>query len=202
VKNNLQVITSLLRLEIARTALPDTKAVLSEMQNRIRSMAILHQSLYRSGDFGAVDLGDYLRQMATQTHLAQSTRASAMRLRCEVASVQVSIDQAIPCGLLVNELISNCVKHAFPEGFEGANAITLSLQPAPGAGQWRLEVVDTGVGLPPDIDARRAASLGLQLATDLGRQLGGALAMGPNPGGGARFTVDFAAMERHGHGAG
>ena len=202
VKNNLQVITSLLRLEIARTSLPDTKAVLSEMQNRIRSMAILHQSLYRSGDFGAVDLGDYLRRLATQTHLAQSTRASAMRLRCELASVLVNIDQAIPCGLLVNELISNCVKHAFPEGFEGANAITLSLQPAPDAPQWRLVVADTGVGLPPDFDARRAASLGLQLATDLARQLGGTLVVGQNPGGGARFTVDFAAMDRQGRSAG
>jgi PAS domain S-box-containing protein len=196
VKNNLQVITSLLRLEIARTSQPDAKAVLSEMQGRIRSMAILHQSLYRSGDFGAIDLGDYLRQLATQTHLAQSTRASAMRLRCEVASMFVNIDQAIPCGLLVNELVSNCVKHAFPEGFEGANAITLSLQPAPVPGQWRLEVADTGVGLPPDFGARRAASLGLQLATDLARQLGGTLVVGPNSGGGARFTVDFAPMER------
>jgi two-component sensor histidine kinase len=101
----------------------------------------------------------------------------------------------------VNELISNCVKHAFPEGFEGANAITLSLQPAPDAPQWRLVVADTGVGLPSDFDARRAASLGLQLATDLARQLGGTLVVSPNPGGGARFTVDFAAMDRQCRGA-
>lgn len=199
VKNNLQVITSLLRLESARTSQPDTKAVLSEMQDRIRSMAILHQSMYRSGDFGAVDLADYLRQLATQTHLAQSTRASAVRLRCELTPLQVNIDQAIPCGLLVNELISNCVKHAFPEGVEGTIRITLA--PLPETRAWRLEVSDTGVGLPPDFDARRAASLGLQLATDLARQLGGALAFGPNPGGGARFTLDFAVIERPVRGA-
>ena len=191
VKNNLQVITSLLRLEAGRSAYAPTKVVLQDMQGRIRSMALLHESLYRSGVFARVDLGAYLKQLATQAFRSVSDRHEAVRLALELDAVNVSLDQATPCGLLVNELISNCFKHAFPHGTGGVLRIELKNLPAldgqaPGV---RLCVSDTGVGLPADFEVRRAESLGMQLVADLSTQIGGILIVGLGPG--AEFCVTF-----------
>lgn len=195
VKNNLQVITSLLRLEAGRSAQQDTKEVLREMQGRIRSMALLHESLYRSGIFASVDLGAYIRQLATQAFRAQASRCGAVRLQLDLSPVQVTMDQATPCGLLVNELISNCFKHAFPH--EGSGEVRVELQPLSATGdgpcQALLRVSDTGVGLSADFEARRGQSLGLQLVGDLARQMGGIVQTGPGPG--AAFTVIFTVDE-------
>ena len=187
VKNNLQVITSLLRLEVARSAQPDTHTVLKEMQGRIYAMALLHESLYRSGTFASVELGAYLKQLATQAFRTQSGLGGDVRLVLEMAAINVGMDQAAPCGLLVNELLSNCLKHGFPERRSGE--VVVSLQPTARDGWWKLAVRDTGVGLPPDFEARRAQSLGLQLVSDLARQLGGQLNVGAGPG--ADFSVVF-----------
>ena len=105
----------------------------------------------------------------------------------ELAELHVGMDQATPCGLLVNELLSNCLKHGFVTGQAGQ--VTVGLQPSDRAGWWCLSVRDTGVGLPPDFEARRALSLGLQLVSDLARQLGGQLRIDPGPG--AAFSVVF-----------
>lgn len=194
VKNNLQVITSLLRLEAGRSSQPDTRAVLQEMQGRIRTMALLHETLYRTGTFASIDLASYLRQLATQAFRAQSN--GAVRLSLQLESAQVSMDQATPCGLLVNELISNALKHAFPVGHGGEIELALHAvtPPVGDAPQWCLCVSDNGVGLPADFEVRRAQSLGLQLATDLARQLGGSLAISAPSGStpGASFSVCFA----------
>lgn len=194
VKNNLQVISSLLRLETRRSMHAETRSVLTDMQVRIMSMAVLHQLLYRSGTFASVDLGSYLIQLATQSFRTQSGSGDAVRLQLDVASVTVGMDQAIACGLLANELISNCMKHGFP--FERSGEVKVSLQLAdPQNSQvdpmWRLCVSDNGVGLPADFEARRKTSLGLQLAGDLSRQIDGSLAIESQPGEGAQFTVLF-----------
>ena len=189
VKNNLQVVTSLLRLEAGRSAHPATRAVLIEMQGRIRAMALLHESLYRSGTFAAVDLGAYLRQLTAQLVRAQAARPGTIHLDLDIASVEVVMDQAIPCGLLVNELVSNSLKHGFPDGRTGE--VRVELQPVDGGPQVRLRVSDTGVGLPADFEAKRRDSLGLQLVSDLARQLRGTLEIGPGPA--AVFTVTFTA---------
>jgi PAS domain S-box-containing protein len=219
VKNNLQVIASLLRLEAGRSSQDDTKAVLKEMQGRIYSMALLHESLYRSGIFASVDLGNYIRQLATQAFRANISQGGAVRLQLDLASVQVSLDQAAPCGLLVNELVSNALKHGFPEGYSGEIRIALQALSAPvlvsdpganapaataksdeakacgaatqsRATRWCLRVSDTGIGLPADFETRRGQSLGLQLVGDLTRQLAATLEIGPGPG--AVFVVTFA----------
>jgi PAS domain S-box-containing protein len=203
VKNNLQVITSLLRLEARRSTLPETQSVLKDMQGRIHSMALLHESLYRSGIFASVDLGSYIKQIATQAFRAQASGAA--RLELNLASLQVNMDLATPCGLLVNELVSNCLKHAFPEGRRGEVRIELEAVPwadlphvadapdlaAPNyaSALWRLRVSDTGVGLPADFETRRSQSLGLQLVGDLTRQLDATLEIGAGPG--AQFTMTF-----------
>ncbi len=187
VKNNLQVITSLLRLEEARQQQPGTISVLKNMQGRIHSMALLHESLYRSGVFAAADLGLYLEQLINHSLRALSEKPELIKLRLELANISVSLDQAIPCGLLVNELISNCLKHAFPNGRAGE--IKVELQPVAGSPHVRLCVSDDGVGLPADFDSRRAQSLGLQLVYGLAQQLGSKLEIGSGPM--AVFTVSF-----------
>jgi PAS domain S-box-containing protein len=185
VKNNLQVITSLLRLEAGRSTQPDTKTVLGDMQGRIRSMALLHESLYRSGVFASVDLGAYLRNLATQAFRSIAPQGGKVALKLDLMSVQVSMDQATPCGLLVNELISNCFKHGFPDGHGGE--VHVALQSVGTNPQVCLHISDTGVGLPEDFGTRREQSLGLKLVSDLARQLGGQLTMGP----GTLFEVCF-----------
>ena len=192
VKNNLQVITSLLRLESGRTGEPSTRAVLQEMQGRIRSMALVHETLYRSGNFAGVELHRYLQQVATGAFRAQVTTGGSVRLVLELDPVSVSMDLATPCGLLVNELISNCVKHGFVHGESGE--VRVALHRADGStgdpARWCLRVSDTGVGLPADFEERRGQSLGLQLVSDLAGQIGGELTIAPGPG--AAFSVDFA----------
>lgn len=187
VKNNLQVVTSLLHMEARRSDHPGTKAVLKDMQDRIRSMALLHESIYRAGTFAAIDLGSYLGQLATQAFASLVPRMGSIQLRLALGSVQVGLDQATPCGLLVSELLSNCLKHGFSDGVSGE--VCVELQPVAGAAQWVLRVSDTGVGLPPDFQQRRQTSLGLQLVAGLAHQLGGTFEVGPGPR--AVFSVTF-----------
>ncbi len=186
VKNNLQIVHSLLRLEGGRNQQPETVAVLRDMRTRIQAMALLHESIYRSGRFAGVDLGDYLRQVASQALRALQTQVGSVRLELELASTRVDLDQALPCGLLVNELISNSLKHAFTEARGGT--IQVGLQVRDG-GMLHLCVSDSGAGLPPDFDDRRSRSLGLQLVASLAKQLGGRLEIGPAPA--ARFSLTF-----------
>jgi PAS domain S-box-containing protein len=193
VKNNLQVISSLLRQEGRRSTVDQTKAVLGDMQARIRAMALLHESLNRSGTFASVDLGHYLRQLSTHALQTQATDSGAVKLDLNLGSVQVSMDQAIPCGLLINELISNCLKHAFPAG--AAGQVRIDLQPLGGPSQWCLRVSDTGVGLPEDFEEKSKNSLGLQLVGDLARQIRGELMVTPNQEKGVSFTVNFHALK-------
>jgi PAS domain S-box-containing protein len=198
VKNNLQVITSMLRLEAARTPQPETRSVLRDMQSRIRSMALLHETLYRSGTFASIDLAAYLKQLATQAFRAQDFSNQAVSLQFDLQPVAVDMDLATPCGLLVNELLTNSLKHAFPDFRSGE--IRVQLQPVvepdasppaaaePGAGSlWHLRVSDNGVGLPDGFVYLNGPSLGLQLVSDLVQQLQGRLQIEPPPGAG--FSV-------------
>lgn len=190
VKNNLQVITSLLRLEGTRAAEPSTKVVLKDMQGRIRSMALLHEALYRTGNFARIELAEYLRQLATQLFRLQQTESSKIRLVMDLSPTWVEIDQAIPCGLIVNELLTNCLKHAFTDGRSGE----VQLQVRQGMdGEVRLQVSDDGIGIPVDFEAKRRKSLGLQLVNDLARQIGGSLEIGP-----ARQALFVIAFTPHG----
>ncbi|MCV2368912.1 sensor histidine kinase [Roseateles oligotrophus] len=189
VKNNLQVITSLLRLESGRTELADTKRVLDDMQGRIRSMALLHETLYRSGVFAGTDLAAYLSQVATQVF--RMLARGRLSLKLNLAPLKVGMDLATPCGLLLNELLTNCFKHGFAD-LDGASAegeVRVSLQAVAGGPRWRLSVSDTGQGLAADFEARRGQSLGLKLVSDLARQMGGQLEIGAGPA--AEFSVAF-----------
>ena len=188
VKNNLQVITSLLRLEGGRNTNVQALPVLQAMQGRIRSMALLHETLYRSGTNAAVDLSAYLAKLAQEAMRATAPRGSRVHLALDLQETWADMDQANACGLLVNEWLSNALKHGFADGRDGT--ITLSLRRAPHDGQVVLEVSDDGAGLPADWQSRSEHSLGLQLAGDLAQQLNGTLDIGPAPL--ARFAVTFA----------
>jgi two-component sensor histidine kinase len=193
VKNNLQVITSLLRLEGRRIDHAITRSVLKEMQGRIQSMALLHESLYRSGNFAKVDLAAYLTQLVDQIRRSQASQPDAVRLSIDLAQVQLEIDQAIPCGLIANELVSNSLKHGFADGRKGE--IWISLRPTGKERQLKLSVRDSGIGIPKGFDWTHRKSLGLQLVSDLARQLHGELTVGPGPE--ALFEVIFVPTTAH-----
>jgi two-component sensor histidine kinase/DNA-binding response OmpR family regulator len=191
VKNNMQVISSLLRLESRRTENDATKEAFNNMQGRIQSMALLHETLYREGNISQVDLGAYLRDLARQLSRSVVAAPSQVALRLDVVPAALSLEQAIPCGLIANELVSNAFKHGFPNGRHGEIWIELRVLED---GVLRLRIRDDGIGVPEDFEARRASSLGLQLVTDLSRQLGGRLDIGTGPG--SSFDLTFSPQVR------
>ncbi|MFN2108821.1 MAG: histidine kinase N-terminal 7TM domain-containing protein [Anaerolineae bacterium] len=184
VKNNLQVISSLLNLQSQGIQDEKTLEVFQESQNRIRSMALIHEKLYRSSDLARVDFAEYIRNLAS--FLIRSYKSRAVRLDLQAADIYLSIDDAVPCGLIVNELISNALKHAFVDGREGE--ICVMMQQLADR-QVRLVVRDNGVGLPKDVDYMNTGSLGLQLVTMLVEQLDGTIEIGNNVG--AEFEILF-----------
>jgi|CXWL01.1.fsa_nt_gi PAS domain S-box-containing protein len=186
VKNNMQVITSLLRLESNRIDHPTTKSVLKDMQNRILAMASLHEALYRSNSFAQVDLESYLKELTTQLQRSLVASPGQIAFHLELLPVGLDLDQAVPCGLIVNELVSNALKHGFPNGRRGEVRVKAEWV---SDGLLRLRISDNGIGLSQDFAELRVRSLGLQLVGDLARQLGGILVIGPGPE--ALFEITF-----------
>jgi PAS domain S-box-containing protein len=188
VKNNLQIISSLLRLESGRAGDAGVKAAFGEMQHRILSMALLHETLYRSDNLAQLDLPSYLTSLCGRLFRALAPASGRLALHLDLASANVETDQALSCGLLVNELVSNSLKHAFADGQDGT--VTVALRWVEYGTRLQLSVRDTGAGLPAGWEQRRATSLGLNLVSDLAQQLGGALEVGDSPPGSA-FSVTF-----------
>lgn len=184
VKNNLQVISSLLNLQSQGIQDKKILEVFQESQNRIRSMALIHEKLYRSSDLARVDFAEYIRNLAS--FLIRSYRSRAVQLDLQASDIYLSIDNAVPCGLIVNELISNALKHAFVDGREGE--ICVAMQQLADQ-RVKLIVRDNGVGLPKDVDYMNTGSLGLQLVTMLVQQLEGILEIRNNAG--AEFEIRF-----------
>ena len=184
VKNNLQVISSLLNLQSQGIQDEKTLEVFQESQNRIRSMALIHEKLYRSSDLARVDFAEYIRNLAS--FLIRSYRSRAVRLDLQAADIYLSIDNAVPCGLIVNELISNALKHAFVDGREGEICVIMHQLTDR---HVRLVVRDNGVGLPKGVDYMNTGSLGLQLVTMLVEQLDGTIEIRNNVG--AEFEILF-----------
>jgi two-component sensor histidine kinase len=178
VKNSLQVVSSLLSLGAASIHDPFVLEVLRTTESRIRSMAIIHQTLYQSRDFAHVDFHAFLQSFVPTLIQSYSIHPESILLALKVAEVQLPIDAAIPCGLIVNELVSNALKHAFPNSRSG----TISIEFAQNAGnQASLCVTDNGAGLPDDFDAESSGTLGIQLVQMLAGQLGGTLAVSHLP---------------------
>lgn len=184
VKNNLQIVSTLLDLQSDFTTDRAALTMFAESRSRVKSMALVHERLYKSHDVARVDFGEYAEQLAGDLFRAYRASDEAVRLVVDVTAPPLPLDVAIPCGLLLNELMSNCFKHAFAGGRTGTLRVALSTD----GGAHQLTVADDGPGLPPGYDFRNAASFGLQLVSTLVEQLGGTIDVG---GPGATFTVRF-----------
>ncbi len=193
VKNNLQVITSLLNLQSAKVGNPETAAALKESQTRIRSMALVHEELYRSRDLASIDFSSYIRKLASNLFHAYQAAVAEITLHLDVVDVYLPVDTAIPCGLIVNELISNSLKYAFPKRTSGKVTVAFHHD----GPSYTLRVSDDGVGLPAHVDLDRTETLGLQLVTTLAKQLRGELAV--DRSGGTTFTLAFTVSSRSAH---
>ena len=193
VKNNLQIISSLLQLQGAYAKNEEDVAMFKECQNRVRTMAMVHERLYRSQNLASIDFGEHVRDLASMLASSYPQAADHVQLFTEAESVLLELETAIPAGLIINELVSNALKHAFPDGRRGT--LKLSLQ-SPAPGQLSLSVQDDGVGLPPGFDWDQARSLGLRMVRDLARQIRGTLEVRQN--GGTTFALCFpVAKPRH-----
>jgi PAS domain S-box-containing protein len=184
VKNNLQIISSLLDMQSDSITDVPAKSYFRECQNRISSLALVHEQLYQSSDFASVNLAEYIGNLVT--HLFNSFVMDPGRITLEIDTEKVflNIDRSIPCGLIVNELISNSLKYAFPDDRAGKITVRLNADPE---GWITLTVADNGVGLPEDFDFRNTQSLGLQLVHMLTKQLRGELEL--HHDGGVSFMV-------------
>ena len=168
VKNNLQVIASLLRLQSRRLVDEQARGMFDNSQNRVHSISLVHEMLYRSGDLSRVDFSEYLRTLTASLLDGWKGTADAINISVNAAGVQLAVNIAIPCGLIVNELVTNALKHAFPGGRTGTIQVRFVSE---GSGWLKLVVQDDGVGMPENLDLRRAGSLGLELVATLVRQL-------------------------------
>ena len=190
VKNNLQIISSLLNLQSRE--IQDEQALRSFQvsQDRIRSMAMVHEMLYQSDDLARIDFGEYIKSLATDLGSAYGLGVRDIDLKIDVENIMLGIDTAIPCGVIVNELVANSLKHAFPGDRPGE--ISVSFQAADG--QYTMIFKDDGVGLPEDLDVSRPSSLGLTIVNALTGQLNGIIDLGRN--GGTEIRIRFPA-EQH-----
>jgi PAS domain S-box-containing protein len=174
VKNNLQVISTLLDLQAAATDDERVRIVFQHSQDRIQAMAAIHEHLYRATDVGHIDMATYIPGLVADLRLAYDTAAADVQT--DVAHLSLGVELAVPCGLIVNELVTNAFQHAFPSGWDGHGQIRVRLGYAPaGAGVIELLVSDNGVGIPADVDLQQPASLGLTIVSLLTGELEGRL---------------------------
>jgi two-component sensor histidine kinase len=183
VKNNLQIMSSLLYLQFSKAS-PEIQQLSEDYQNRIQSMALIHEQLYRSEDLANINFEQYLKNLTYHIFQSYGVEPGAITLNLRVNSLTVPLEQSIPLGLIAQELVSNALKHAFPQG---AGEITIELTPQ--AGGLCLTVADNGAGLPLELDLANTDSLGLQLIYSLTEQLQGELSY--ETGDGCQFQITF-----------
>ena len=198
VKNNLQIIGSMLSLQLPQVKDPEAISLFKESQNRVYTMALIHEKLYQSESMAKVDLPEYIRSLTANLFLSYAVSGNAIRRRINVEEVSLDIDALIPCALIVNELVSNSLKHAFPPSIQA--------QRTNQTGEIHivfrhvdektivLAVEDNGIGLPAGFDIEKCQSMGLKLVNALTRQLRGTLSINPSGSGrtgGAEFVITF-----------
>ncbi len=162
VKNNLQVISSLLRLQSNQVSDEQALKMFRESQNRVQSMALVHEKLYRSNNFSEIDFSDYVKSLAKSLYRAYDINPSKVVLNIIVEPTPIGIDIAVPCGLVINELVSNALKYAFPAGWESDAEIRIELGISD-KNEIQLVVTDNGMGLPDDFSFETTRSLGVHL---------------------------------------
>ena len=179
VKNNMQIIASLINLQASLITDETASQALQESQNRIRTMALIHERLYRSSDLASMDFAQYVRELVGYVTSSYRPQSGLVNITIRVSEMSLSLDAAIPCGLIINELVSNSLKHAFPDGRSGQIEIEMYTEKNH---DCVLSVRDNGVGFPPEIDPRTTQTLGLQLVVGLAAQLKGSFEWLSRPG--------------------
>jgi len=196
VKTNLAVVSSLLYLQASASQDERVQTAFADCQRRIQTMALIHEQIYRSQDLARIEMGSFLAKLADDLSFAFSSRGANFLL--EVKDIEICLDQAIPCGLIINELVTNALKFAFPVVSPGQkNIISVSL--CKQDGRCILKVGDNGVGLPAGfpggptggLDRKRPKRLGWKLVNRLADQLGGAVEVESAPGRGTSFRISF-----------
>ncbi|MCO5167966.1 MAG: PAS domain S-box protein [Planctomycetes bacterium] len=186
VKNNLQIVSSMLNLQLEQLSDPKALELFKESQARVRSIALFHEKLYQSRDLARVDVAEYLRGLATGLFATYGVSPERIALAIEAEDVPLGVDAAISCGLIVNELVSNVLKHAFPDR---AGRVRVRLRRE--GDEVALEVEDDGVGIPEEVDLRAPGTLGLRLVCILTEQVRGRISLDRR--GGARLSIRFPA---------
>ena len=192
VKNNLQIIASLLNLQSRYITDDATLAIIRESQNRVKAMALVHEKLYRSEDIAHISLQEYIRFLGTGLFQSYDAKNRGIQFVLEIRDISVDINAAIPLGLILNELISNSLKYAFPEGKTGEVVISVQKD------DHTLTVIfrDNGIGIPPDLDWKNTQSLGLRLVNTLVDQMDGTIELDRSDG--TRFTLVLHEKEQKG----
>ncbi|KAF5033983.1 Histidine kinase [anaerobic digester metagenome] len=189
VKNNLMIIASLLNLQSRYIKDKKALSIFKESQSRANSMALIHEKLYRSTDLKRINFGEYIKTLSTDLFRTYVGDPSRVRLNIDVEDVMLDINTSIPLGLILNELVSNSLKHAFPDERTGEINVVFTLT----NDEYQLKVSDTGIGFPSDLDYRNTDSLGMQLVTSLTSQIDGELELDTTKG--TEFCIKFKEKE-------
>ncbi len=185
VKNNLQVISSLMNLQLRSITDQPTREALQEAQSRVKAISLIHEMLYQSSDYANVPFSEYARKLAANVFDVVGVEPGCVSLDLAIDDVALAVNKAIPCGLILNELITNALKHGFPNGRRGTVRVVLGKM---GEGKLQLSVTDDGVGIPAGLDIRKTKSLGMHLVHTLAEQLGAELEMAREGGTSMKFT--------------
>ncbi|HSE83248.1 MAG TPA: histidine kinase dimerization/phosphoacceptor domain -containing protein [Thermodesulfobacteriota bacterium] len=185
VKNNLQIISSLLNLQSRSITSEEVRQRLKESQNRVKSMALIHEKLYQSENLVGINFKDYIRSLLSYLLSSYGADPNKVKFKIDADNVLLSLDRAIPCGLIVNEIASNSLKYAFPNGREGEISVALSSD----NGNHILSISNDGIPFPENIDFRNTKSLGLQLVCALTEQIRGTIEL--NKSSGTEFRIIF-----------
>jgi PAS domain S-box-containing protein len=191
VKNNMQVVSALLVLQSKKTKDRKILDMFRDSEHRIKTMALIHEKLYQSRSFGTIDLTEYLTRLIQYLFRSYEERSAGVTLDMDVRDISLDIDTALPCSLIINELVSNSLKYAFPDGQGGKIGIRVTKDEG---SVYTMEIRDNGVGLPLDLDLERTETLGLRLVYGLAvNQLGGSIETGT--GRGTSFIIRFPEMK-------
>ena len=184
-KNNLQVIYSLLHIQSVNVKDKASREIFKETQNRIRLMSAIHEKLYKSKDVSQIDFSEYLKTLADQLEQAYPVKNGKIDLLINSKNVSLGIDKAIPCGLIVNELVSNAYKYAFDGKKTGKVIVSLLHTNS----KYKLIVEDDGVGFPEDLDFKNTETMGMILVNTLTDQLTGSVELYKDKG--TKFVITF-----------
>lgn len=189
VKNNMQIVSSLLNLQTQYVDGDESQNVLKESQGRVKTMAMIHEKLYQSNDFTHIRFDDYIMRLVSDIFYSYNVRKERIEPVIHVDEVNLNIETAIPCGLILNELISNSLKYAFPGDATGSISLTLTKS----GENYELTISDDGVGFPESLDFRSTDSLGLQLVNSLVDQIDGSITLDTDHG--TKFNIKFKELE-------